>query len=87
MNTFTQAYRTTRIPKASRLNTVIPREYVGRKLEITIIPFEEEPEYNAETLEALQEARDIIAGKIKVKSYKTVEEMDADIEAEEDDGD
>ncbi|MCL2101485.1 MAG: hypothetical protein FWH22_07210, partial [Fibromonadales bacterium] len=87
MNTFTQAYRTTCIPKASRLNTVIPREYVGRKLEITIIPFEDEPEYNAETLEALQEAKDIIAGKIKVKSYKTVEEMDADIEAEEDDGD
>jgi len=80
-----QAYRTTCVPKASRLDTVIPSEYIGRKLEITIIPYEDEPEYNAETLEALQEAKDIISGKIKTKRYKTVEEMDADIDAEEDD--
>jgi hypothetical protein len=36
--------------------------------------------YNTETLAAMQEARDIISGKIKTKKYKTVEEMNADID-------
>jgi hypothetical protein len=31
----------------------------------------------------MHEARDIIAGKIQVKSYKTVAEMNADLDAEE----
>jgi len=46
---------------------------------------ESQPEYNAETLAAMQEARDIMAGRIQTKKYKTVEEMDADIDAEDDD--
>jgi len=43
------------------------------------------PTYNAETLAAMQETLDILDGKIRVKSYATVEEMNADIDAEEDD--
>ncbi|GBU23871.1 hypothetical protein R83H12_00490 [Fibrobacteria bacterium R8-3-H12] len=43
-----------------------------------------EDKYNIETLEAMQETLDILDGKIKVKSYATVEEMNADIDSEED---
>jgi len=88
MNVLTQAYRTTCIPlREDRLDVSIPSEYIGRELEIIVLPvFEDnQPEYNAETLAAMQEARDIMAGKIKTKRYKTVEEMDADLDAEEDD--
>ncbi len=45
---------------------------------------ESQPEYNEETLAAMQEALDIVDGKIKTKQYSTVEEMHADIDAEED---
>jgi DNA-damage-inducible protein J len=49
------------------------------------LPFElRQPRYNAETEAAIQEANDIIAGKIKVKSYNSVAEMNADIDAEND---
>jgi len=37
-----------------------------------------------ETLSAIQEAEDIASGKIQTKSYKTVAEMEADLDAEED---
>ena len=82
MNTFTQAYRTTCIPKDSRLDTFIPPEYVGREIEIVIYPVYEEPQYNAETLAALQEAEDIASGKIQAKSYSSHKEFVAEIEAE-----
>ncbi|MCL2655627.1 MAG: type II toxin-antitoxin system RelB/DinJ family antitoxin [Coriobacteriia bacterium] len=36
------------------------------------------PQYNAETLAAMQEARDIASGKIKAKSYSSVKEMIAE---------
>jgi len=87
MNALTQAYRTTCIPKDNRIDAFIPNEYIGRELEIIVLPvFEDsQPEYNAETLAAMQETLDIMDGKIKVKSYATVEEMNADIDAEEDD--
>ena len=39
--------------------------------------------YNTETEAAIQEARDIMAGKIQVKTYHIVAEMNADIDAEE----
>jgi hypothetical protein len=84
----TPAYRTTFIPKrGEQLDSLIPSEYMGRELEIIIIPvFEDtQPKYNAETLAAMQEVRDIRAGKIKTKSYATVAEMNADLDAEEDD--
>jgi hypothetical protein len=45
----------------------------------------DEPEYNEETLAAMQETLDIMDGKIEAKSYATVEEMNADIDAEDDD--
>jgi hypothetical protein len=78
------AYRTTCIPKrGEQLDSLIPSEYMERELEIIIIPAQ--PRYNAETLAAMQEVRDIRAGKIKTKSYATVAEMNADLDAEEDD--
>jgi len=49
------------------------------------LPFElKQPRYNAETEAAIQEARDIRAGKIKTKVYHSVAEMNADIDAEGD---
>ncbi|GHV16888.1 hypothetical protein AGMMS49938_17300 [Fibrobacterales bacterium] len=85
MNVFTQAYRTTCIPQAGRINAVVPNEYNGHKIEIIMLPIvEEEPKYNAETLAAMQETLNIIDGKVKAKSYATVEEMHADILSEED---
>ncbi|MCL2101109.1 MAG: hypothetical protein FWH22_05290 [Fibromonadales bacterium] len=89
MNTFTQAYRTTCIPQiGDRIDALIPSEYVGQELEIIVLPLvkrEPEYEYNAETLAAIQEGMDILSGKIEAKSYSSMEELDADIEAEEDD--
>jgi len=87
MDVLTQAYRTTCVPAENRLETFIPNEYIGREIEIIILPLgvENQPEYNAETLTAMQEARDIMAGKIKTKKYKTAAEMHADILSEEDD--
>jgi len=88
MNVLTQAYRATCVPqRGDRLDVSIPSEYIGRELEIIVLPMLEDsqPEYNAETLAAMQEARDIMAGKIKTKRYKTVEEMDEDIDSEDDD--
>lgn len=47
------------------------------------IPFQVRREVpNAETLEAMRECEDIISGKIKVKSYTSVDEMFADLERE-----
>jgi hypothetical protein len=85
MNTVPSAYRTTCIPSANRIEAFIPNEYIGRELEIIVFPLEEEHKYNAETLAAMQEARDIMAGKIETKRYKTATEMHADILSEKDD--
>ena len=41
------------------------------------------PRYNAETLAAMQEARDISSGKIKTKSYTSVKEMVAELESDD----
>jgi hypothetical protein len=38
MNTMTQAYRTTCIPKNARLDAPIPSEYIGQELEIIVLP-------------------------------------------------
>lgn len=49
------------------------------------LPFElRRPRYNAETEAAVQEAKDIMAGKIKVKSYSTLAEFYEDLESEYD---
>ena len=52
------------------------------------MPFEVvKPRYNAETLAAFQEAEDIIAGRVKTKSYASAEEFFADMDAQEDESD
>jgi len=84
--TYPQMYRTTCIPAVGdRFTDIIPSEYIGKRLEIIVLPQYDESEYNEETLEAMQEVRDIRAGKIKTKSYATVAEMNAALDAEEDD--
>jgi DNA-damage-inducible protein J len=40
------------------------------------------PQYNDETLAAMQEARDIASGKIKAKTYASIEELNAELDAE-----
>jgi len=43
------------------------------------------PRYNEETEAAIREARDIAAGRIHTKTYSSVAEMNADIDADPDD--
>jgi hypothetical protein len=40
MNLLSKTFRTTCIPQMNRLDTPIPSEYVGREIEIIIIPLE-----------------------------------------------
>lgn len=48
------------------------------------LPFElKQPRYNIETENAIQESRDILSGKIKAKSYSSVNEMLNDLEDDE----
>ncbi|MDR1640223.1 MAG: type II toxin-antitoxin system RelB/DinJ family antitoxin [Clostridiales bacterium] len=54
------------------------------------LPFDMTIPYNQETLDALQEADDIISGKVQAKAYTSLEEMHADIDAlydDDEDGD
>ena len=47
------------------------------------LPFElRQPRYNVETESAIQEARDIMNGKVKAKVYHSAAEMNAEIDAE-----
>jgi len=85
MNLVSHAYRTTCIPASSRIETIIPNEYIGREIEIIMLPVDGGAVYNAETLAAMQEARDIMSGKVETKRYKTASEMHADILSEADD--
>jgi len=85
MNVIPHAYRTTCIPCANRIETPVPNEYIGREIEIIMLPIDGDTAYNSETLAAMQEARDIMAGKVEAKRYKTAAEMHADILAEADD--
>jgi len=49
------------------------------------LPFSlQQPRYNEETEAAIREARDIAAGRIQTKTYKSVAEMNADIDADPD---
>jgi hypothetical protein len=84
MRAIPQAYRTTCVPAGNRVEAVIPDEYVGTEVEIIVLPLDRGRAYNAETLAAMQEARDIMAGKMEAKRYKTAAEMHADILAEND---
>ncbi|MHB8076817.1 type II toxin-antitoxin system RelB/DinJ family antitoxin [Desulfosporosinus fructosivorans] len=50
------------------------------------LPFEvKNPQYNSETIAAMQEARDIIAGKVPAKSYSTVAELMEDLNSDDED--
>ena len=81
-----KAIRSVYKPSEPEVLIHIPNEYVGQEIEVIMfLRKKEEPKYNAETLEAMQETLDILDGKLKVKSYSTVEEMNADIDAEDDD--
>ena len=52
------------------------------------LPFElRQPRYNAETEAAIQEANDIISGKVKAKSYASLDEFYKDLDSENDDAD
>jgi DNA-damage-inducible protein J len=51
------------------------------------LPFDMKLAYNKETLDAMQEARDIMSGKIQAKSYSSVAEMHAAIDAMDDEDD
>ena len=47
------------------------------------LPFEmKQPRYNAETEAAIQEARDIMSGKKKTKSYSSADELFLELDAE-----
>ena len=49
-------------------------------------PFQpRQPRYNHETLQAMQEAKDIMNGKVNAKRYKSLNALIADIDAEESD--
>ena len=50
--------------------------FLHKSIQVGGMPFElRQPRYNAETEAAIQEARDIMSGKIKAKSYNSVDEM------------
>ncbi|MCL1919395.1 MAG: type II toxin-antitoxin system RelB/DinJ family antitoxin [Peptococcaceae bacterium] len=55
--------------------------FLRQSLLVGGLPFEvRQPRYNTETEAAMQEARDIMAGKIQANVYQSVKEMNADID-------
>ena len=57
--------------------------FLHQSLMVGGLPFDlKKPRYNLQTESAIQEARDIMDGKIKSKVYKSVSEMNAAIDAE-----
>jgi len=59
--------------------------FLRQSLLVGGLPFElRQPRYNAETEAAIQEARDIMAGKVYAKSYSSLDEFYADLDSEED---
>jgi len=58
--------------------------FLRQSLLVGGLPFEVRfPRYNAETEAAMQEARDIMAGRVQAKVYASIAEMNADIDAED----
>ncbi|MBQ8334017.1 MAG: type II toxin-antitoxin system RelB/DinJ family antitoxin [Clostridia bacterium] len=59
--------------------------FLHQSLMVGGLPFEvKQPKFNAETLAAMQEARDIAAGKIAVKSYSSAKELFDELDGEDD---
>ena len=57
--------------------------FLRQSLMVGGLPFEmKQPRYNAETEAAMQEAREIMSGKKKVKSYSSADELFAELDAE-----
>ena len=54
--------------------------FLYKSIQVGGLPFDlRQLRYNAETEEAIQEAKDIMAGKVNAKSYNSVDEMLADL--------
>jgi len=57
--------------------------FLRQSLMVGGLPFEmKQPRYNAETEAAMQEARDIMSGKKKAKSYSSADELFYELDAE-----
>lgn len=57
--------------------------FLHKALLVEGMPFEVRmPKYNEETLAAMQEAKDILDGKIETKTYNSAEELFAELDAE-----
>ena len=60
--------------------------FLHQSLLVGGLPFEvKKPQYNAETLAAMQEAHDIAAGRKTVKSYASAKELFDELDSEDDD--
>lgn len=60
--------------------------FLRQSLMVGGLPFElKQPNYNAETEAAIQEARDIASGNIKAKSFNSVAELMEDLNNDKDD--
>jgi len=60
--------------------------FLRQSLMVNGLPFElRQPRFNAETEAAIQEANDIIAGKIKTKTFSSLPAFYADLENDDDD--
>lgn len=59
--------------------------FLHQSLLVGGLPFEiKRPDYNAETLAAMREARDIASGIVKVKQYTSAKELLDELDAEDD---
>jgi len=57
--------------------------FLRQSLLVGGLPFEmKQPRYNTETEAAIQEAKDIMSGKKKVKSYSSADEFFSELDAE-----
>ena len=60
--------------------------FLRQSLLVGGLPFElRQPRYNAQTEAAIQESKDIIAGRIKTKSFASLDEFYKDLESEDTD--
>jgi DNA-damage-inducible protein J len=58
--------------------------FLRQSLLVGGLPFElRQPRYNAETEAAMQEARDIMSGKIQAKTYSSLQEMNDELDTED----
>jgi DNA-damage-inducible protein J len=57
--------------------------FLNKSIMVGGLPFDMTlPTYNQETLAAMQEARDIASGKVEAKSYSSLAELTAELDAE-----